>query len=229
MALAALNYAANSNGAYPVGTRGDGTPDSLTWTSTTVADYLMQFCHGPTITFQSLTAYPDFGRSLSCNSIYASLPAVNSASLQPIGYYGTGCVALGWNYFGSRLLNKSSDYAPQGNITDTFNLTMVNNDASLSSAGPYYVPIKTGMRPTNRTLFTCLNSFSKGGGGTVPHWTKGYAAGKLSTLPNPYSILNPIDGMSMSYTDGSARYVPRQELGVVSGTYWWYYDKTAMN
>jgi prepilin-type N-terminal cleavage/methylation domain-containing protein len=225
MALAVLDYAANNKGAYPVGTRADNTGDSLTWTSPAVADYLMQYCHGPQFTYLSLTAYPDLGRALSCNSVYESLPAVNSAALQP-SYYSSGAVALGWDYFGGRLLNKISDYGTH-NMTDTFNITLLNPD--LTSAGPYYVPIKAGITPTSRTLFTCLHSFGKTTGGTVPHWSKGYAAGNVSSMANPYLGLGPIDGISMSYTDGSARFVPKQELGVISGPYMWFYDKAAMN
>jgi prepilin-type N-terminal cleavage/methylation domain-containing protein len=222
MALAVLDYAANNRGAYPVGTRGDGTGDSLTWTNSAVGDYLMQYCHGPQFTYASLTTYPDLGRALSCNSVFESLPVVNSLALQPDG----ADAVLGWDYFGGRLLNKFTDYGTH-NMTDTFNLTMLNPD--LTSAGPYYVPIKAGITPTSRTLFTCLHSFGKTSGGTVPHMSKGYAAGNIYSLPNPYTALGPIDGMSMSYTDGSARFVPKQELGVISGSYWWYYDKAAIN
>ena len=127
MAIAVLDYAAGNKGAYPVGTRGDNSADSLTWTSSAVADYFMQYFQGSQFTFESLSNYPELGKALSCNSVYQSLPVVNSASLQPNPFYATGCIALGWDYFGGRLLNKSSDYAPGGNRTDTFKLTMLNN------------------------------------------------------------------------------------------------------
>jgi hypothetical protein len=105
--------------------------------------------------------------------------------------------------------------------------TIINRDGT---NGPTYVlPLRQGDHPTTRTLFTCFSYMSGAYGGIVPHQVNGNALAATVNAPGPYRFIALMAGMSMAYTDGSARFVPPGDMGAVADGSWYFYDTKANN
>ncbi len=226
MAVAAINYATNARGAYPIGTQGGpfGAED-MAWINNATADYFIQFCNGHNNIFTDLDANPLLGRVLCCNAVFDN--AVQFGVVQT-GYYASyNEEQMGWIYWGGRRYQNWNQYAP-GVASARFVPTIINRDGT---TGSYALPLRQGDHPTSRTLFTCYSYLSPSYyNGIIPHQTTGGGIAKTVSASDPYQFISKAKqnaGMCMAYTDGSARFVSPGDMGAVTGASYYYYDTTA--
>ena len=225
MSVAVVNYAANNRGTYPVGSKGYGGED-MAWTNNTTADYLIQFCNNSKTLFSDLATNPALGRMLCCN---AEFDVAKSFNIMDPGYYSSNEEQLGWIYWGGRRYTDWSMYAtnpPPATVT-LLQPTIVYSDPTRPTTDIYKLPMHAGDHPTTRTLFTCYSVLSPASyGGIIPHQTNNNAIASTVSASSPYAFINKMKGMCMAYTDGSARFVLKGDIGAVVGGYSWYYYDT---
>jgi prepilin-type N-terminal cleavage/methylation domain-containing protein len=235
MGLAVANYAANSKGVYPIGTRGTSN-DDMAWINDPLADYLLQFCNSGQVIFYNANPAANPGvtdvvqdplltRVLCCNAEFddaAKFGMLHASS------YTSNEVQLGWVYWGGRYDYSWSMYA-QPATAAPYVPVVINTNGSVGD--PYVLPFRQGDHPTTRTLFTCFSFMSPSFGGIIPHQVHGNGIAKTVNATSPYEFMSQIDGMCVAYTDGSARYAPGTDLGAIRsggpGNSWYFYDKNA--
>jgi prepilin-type N-terminal cleavage/methylation domain-containing protein len=231
MAVAAINYATNAKGAYPVGTQGGpfGGED-MAWINNPTADYFLQFCtsrmtNGHLTQFTDLDTNPQLGRVLCCNAVFDN--AVVFGVVQTGYYAGYNEEQMGWIYWGGRRYQSWNQYAP-GATAARFVPQILYRDGT---TGSYVMPLRQGDHPTSRTLLTCYSYLSPNYyNGIIPHQINGGGIAKTVSATNAYQFISAdkkYAGLCMAYTDGSARFVPAGDMGAVVGASYYYYDTTA--
>ncbi|QOV92361.1 prepilin-type N-terminal cleavage/methylation domain-containing protein [Humisphaera borealis] len=223
-ALACISYAGESRGRWPRGERGNGFgtgigSDDLSQMHSSFFDVLIRFngsAPDATSAAQGGVKVPAEKLGvISCNAWLYDSPM--SEKIADLAYYGgTGQrVQAGWVYWGGRNPDRvyKTTYNPDGTPT----------------AKPYTLTRAVGDRPTTRTLLTCYNYASVVYGTMLPHYGKSYSGLGLAGSSQPFQRTAEVEGMCMSYTDGSARFVHRDDFGAMEGYSkgWTFYDRTA--
>ena len=82
---------------------------------------------------------------------------------------------------------------------------------------------------TTRTLITCMAYVYPGSAwcGWIPHTIDTDIGISLPTYSNPFDKNIRVSGLNMGFADGSARWVPLNDLGAIRDVDFVYYDRTA--
>ena len=223
-ALACVSYAGENRGKWPRGERGNGFgtgmgSDDLSQMHSSFFDVLIRF-NGSAVDAKSAangdTKVPaDKLGVVACNAWLYDSPM--SEKIADLAYYGgTGeRVQAGWVYWGGR-------------NPDRVFKTTYNTDGTATTT-PYTLTRRMGDKPTTTTLLTCFAYASSAYGNMLPHYKKSYSGQGLPGSSQPFQQLGETEGMCMAYTDGSARFVQKDDFGAMEGYSkgWTFYDRTA--
>jgi type II secretory pathway pseudopilin PulG len=227
--LACFEYAAENRGDWPLGSRGgpdltQGT-DDIAWINGYTFDYFLSVLANRSVANQWMsppnanwTLDPRSQRSLCCTSVADNSDIASTVGYLPYAPYET---YIGFYYWGRR-----------GNVVcgPVFNPAGVE----LNPVVTYSFPKKQGDHPTSNVLLTCP-AFAGGGYGWLPHYTNsdGFRNGGNITSTPADPLTQPMQGICVSYTDGSSKWVPRKQLySMWEGSYgppyndYMYFDQT---
>jgi prepilin-type N-terminal cleavage/methylation domain-containing protein len=239
--VACVAYAAESHGDWPLGSRGGPdltvANDDIAWINGYTFDYFLQFMTNRTTAISWINAPsgsaslpasvfhlgPSMQRSLACVSM-VDAPVTSFNSLENVGttYWGaTYETYMGFFYWGRRANILS------GSVYD-------ENGVAVHPTLNYIFPLKQGDRPTSNVLLSCP-AYAGTNYGWLPHYTSsdGFRDGaNITSTPNDRLTL-PMQGISIGYTDGSAKWLPRKQLwSMWEGNYaapykeFMYFDRT---
>ncbi len=240
MAVACFVYAAQSHGDWPLGSRlGNDTitptdNDDIQWVNTwTFAYFLASMTTQKAADAWLLAPYDPSARMEE--SLRRSLACTTMIDTPDIGMYA--CVGIpmfrydpfhqgqyqsfmGYNYWGRRPPRVT------GQLYD-------NHGNAVSPASQFIFSQKQGQRGSTDVLLTCDAFSTASQGAELPHFGSGdvFSVNALPCATPGDGRTGPTAGMNglcCGYTDGSARWVPRQQLwSVTSGSdYWYYFDGT---
>jgi prepilin-type N-terminal cleavage/methylation domain-containing protein len=231
--IACVAYAAESKGLYPVGSRGGPdltvANDDIAWINGYTFATFLQTLRNRAMASQWFAAtsgapvvMDDATKKIfSCTSLYNNTSVLSEVGDTTYSPYET---KLGYYYWGRRANTLS------GNVYTSAGVLAV---PTLN----YVFPLQQGDHPTSQTLITCP-AFAGSNYGWMPHYTTGdsFREGATATSGTPTTndkLTQPMQGICVGYTDGSARWVPRKQLWSMHEGNWaapyynlMYFDKT---
>lgn len=124
------------------------------------------------------------------------------------GMTHTNGTHIGWNYLGGRLPDRGRQARDQS-------MNIITNN--------YEFPDRVAGHATSRTLATCGGWSSWSYSGFIPHQSRRDGGLRLARPSGPWGFTE-FSGLNSCYTDGSARWVPYEDLAVIEDVDWIYYD-----